>query len=79
MKGPGIPDTRKKSVVEKLEILVVEDEEPIRRGLCDVLAYHGYLPSGVADGEAGLEAGLTNRYALVLLDVRLPGLNGLAA
>jgi len=76
MKGPGIPDTRKMSVVEKLEILVVEDEEPIRRGLCDVLAYHGYLPSGVADGEAGLEAGLTNRYALVLLDVMLPGLNG---
>lgn len=64
------------SVDEKLEILVVEDEEPIRRGLCDVLAYHGYIPNGVADGEAGLEAGLSNRYALVLLDVMLPGVSG---
>jgi two-component system response regulator RegX3 len=64
------------SVDEKLEILVVEDEEAIRRGLCDVLAYHGYLPNGVADGEAGLEAGLSNRYALVLLDVMLPGVSG---
>jgi two-component system response regulator RegX3 len=64
------------TVESKLEILVVEDEEPIRRGLCDVLAYHGYQPSGVADGEAGLEAGLSNRYALVLLDVMLPGING---
>jgi DNA-binding response OmpR family regulator len=61
---------------EKLEILVVEDEEPIRRGLCDVLAYHGYQPTGAEDGEAGLDAGLTNRFALVLLDVMLPGISG---
>ncbi|MCP4039213.1 MAG: response regulator transcription factor [bacterium] len=60
----------------KLEILVVEDEEPIRRGLCDVLAYHGYLPSGAGDGEAGLEAGLSNRFSLVVLDVMLPGISG---
>ena len=60
----------------KLEILVVEDEEPIRRGLCDVLAYHGYAPTGVADGDAGLSEGLSNRYALVVLDIMLPVLNG---
>jgi DNA-binding response OmpR family regulator len=61
---------------DKLEILVVEDEEPIRRGLCDVLAYHGYQPAGAGDGEEGLAAGLSNRYALVLLDVMLPGISG---
>jgi two-component system response regulator RegX3 len=61
---------------QKLEILVVEDEEPIRRGVCDVLAYQGYAPSGVEDGETGLREGLSNRYALVLLDVMLPGLSG---
>ncbi len=60
----------------KLEILVVEDEEPIRNGLMDVLAYHGYAPTGVEDGEEGLREGLTNRYALVVLDVMLPGLSG---
>ncbi len=60
----------------RLEILVVEDEEPIRSGLMDVLAYHGYTPTGVEDGEAGLREGLTNRYALVVLDVMLPGLSG---
>jgi DNA-binding response OmpR family regulator len=64
------------SLDAKLEILVVEDEEPIRRGPCDVLAYHGYQPCGVEDGEAGLEAGLSNQYALVLLDVMLPGISG---
>ena len=61
---------------EKLPILVVEDEEPIRRGLCDVLAYHGYAPAGAADGAQGLREGLSNRYALVLLDVMLPEMNG---
>jgi len=72
----GIADTRTMTADSKLEILVVEDEEPIRRGLCDVLAYHGYLPCGVEDGEAGLAAGLSNQFALVLLDVMLPGISG---
>jgi len=61
---------------EKLAILVVEDEEPIRRGLCDVLAYHGYAPAGAADGAEGLREGLSNRFALILLDVMLPEMNG---
>ncbi len=61
---------------EEIEILVVEDEEPIRRGLCDVLAYHGYKPLGVENGEEGLREGLTNRFALILLDIMLPGLSG---
>jgi two-component system response regulator RegX3 len=61
---------------EKLPILVVEDEEPIRRGLCDVLAYHGYAPAGAADGAEGLREGLSNSYALILLDVMLPEING---
>ncbi len=61
---------------EEIDILVVEDEEPIRRGLCDVLAYHGYKPLGVDNGEDGLREGLTNRFALILLDIMLPGLSG---
>jgi DNA-binding response OmpR family regulator len=61
---------------EKLRILVVEDEEPIRRGLCDALAYHGYAPEGAADGAAGLREGLSNPYALILLDVMLPEMSG---
>ena len=61
---------------EKLPILVVEDEEAIRRGLCDVLAYHGFEPVSAATGEDGLREALTGRFALVLLDVMLPGMSG---
>ncbi len=45
-------------------------------GLCDVLAFRGYAPSAVASGDEGLRRALAERYALVLLDVMLPGLSG---
>ena len=65
-----------------LSILVVEDEDAILRGLCDVLAFQGYAPTGVARGDIALERALEmaldadQDLALVLLDVMLPGLNG---
>jgi two-component system response regulator RegX3 len=57
-------------------ILVVEDELAIQRGLCDVLTYHGHAPHGVDTGEEGLREALTRDYALVILDVMLPGMSG---
>ena len=60
----------------KPPILVVEDETAIRIGLCDVLAYHGYAPFGVDNGDDGLREALTGRYQLLVLDVMLPGLDG---
>jgi two-component system response regulator RegX3 len=57
-------------------ILVVEDEESIRKGLCDVLAFRGYAPEGVERGDEGLRRALSNEHALVLLDVMLPAMNG---
>lgn len=61
---------------DRVEILVVEDEAPVRRGLCDLLVFHGYAPTAVGDGVEGLREGLTGRYGLVLLDVMLPLLDG---
>ena len=62
----------------KLPILVVEDEAAIRTGLCDVLAFRGYAPTGVGTGDDGLREGRSGRYALLVLDVMLPGLSGFA-
>jgi len=61
-----------------LPILVVEDEEAIMRGLCDVLAFRGYAPSAAERGDLGLERALDGEPepALVVLDVMLPGLSG---
>ncbi|MDH5307239.1 MAG: response regulator, partial [Myxococcales bacterium] len=59
-----------------LAVLVVEDEASIRRGVCDVLAFHGHAPEGVERGDTGLQRALTKQHALVILDVMLPGMNG---
>jgi two-component system response regulator RegX3 len=61
---------------DKPTILVVEDEEAIQRGLCDVLAYQGYAPNGIGTGEEGLREALANGYDLVILDLMLPGMSG---
>ncbi|MCO4769129.1 MAG: response regulator transcription factor [Deltaproteobacteria bacterium] len=60
----------------KPPILVVEDETAIRVGLCDVLAYHGFAPTGVDNGDDGLAEALSGRYRLLVLDVMLPGVDG---
>jgi len=58
-------------------ILVVEDEPAIRAGVCDVLAYHGHEPVASETGDDGLSRALSEEFALVVLDVMLPGLSGL--
>jgi two-component system, NtrC family, nitrogen regulation response regulator NtrX len=58
-------------------ILVVDDEAGVRGSLSGILGDEGYLVSAVGSGEAALEAIEASRFDLVLLDVWLPGLDGL--
>jgi DNA-binding response OmpR family regulator len=58
-------------------ILVIEDDAAIRRGILHALAFHGYTTLEAADDEAGLELALGSDYDLILLDLVLPGGDGL--
>ncbi len=58
-------------------ILVVEDEEPIRRGVCDVLRMAGFDALEAADGESGLKSARAHAIDLLLLDLALPRLDGM--
>ncbi|QGJ69497.1 Alkaline phosphatase synthesis transcriptional regulatory protein SphR [Planctomycetales bacterium 10988] len=58
-------------------IVVVEDEQPIRRGVCDALRASGYHPLEADDGAIGLQRALEDSVHLVLLDLLLPKLDGL--
>lgn len=60
----------------KPRVLVVEDEESIRRGLCDVLSFRGFEVQVAEDGLRALELLEAERFELVLLDVMLPELDG---
>lgn len=58
-------------------VLVVEDDPAIRRGLVDALRVHGYQVAEAADGREGLELALRPEHDLLLLDLVLPGTQGL--
>ncbi len=58
-------------------ILIVEDEARLARFIELELDHEGYTVSRAADGRTGLEMALTGEPDLILLDVMLPGLNGL--
>jgi DNA-binding response OmpR family regulator len=62
----------------KPRVLVVEDEQSIARGLCDVLSFRGYAVESVADGKSAVTSCSAQRFDLVLLDVMLPELDGLS-
>ena len=58
-------------------ILVVEDEEKLARFVELELVHEGYEVTKSGDGREALELATQNTYDLILLDIMLPGLNGL--
>ena len=60
----------------KRTVVVVEDEDAIRRGIVDALGVAGYEPVEAADGVVGLEEALRGGVDLVLLDLLLLKKNG---
>ena len=58
------------------QVLIVDDDIELCGLVQEYLAAEGFALKAVHDGEAGLQQALTNEYALVVLDVMLPGING---
>src|ERR1700740_2202509 len=59
-------------------VLVVEDEPNIRELVCLHLGLEGYACEGLADGQQALERAEHERFDLLVLDVMIPGLDGLS-
>jgi len=57
-------------------VLVIEDEPQMRSMLADNLEFEGYRVTAVASGEEALQAVAARHYALLLVDVMLPGISG---
>jgi DNA-binding response OmpR family regulator len=57
-------------------ILVIEDDPSMRRGLKDNFAFAGYAVVTAADGEEGLKEAMSRKADLIVLDVMLPKING---
>ena len=57
-------------------VLIIEDNPAMLRGLEDNFDLKGYRVKTARDGEQGLEAALTEKADLIILDIMLPKING---
>ena len=60
-----------------MKILIIEDEKMLANSLADLLRDKGFEAEAVYDGESGADYALTGVYDLLILDVMMPGMNGL--
>ncbi len=60
-----------------MRVLVVEDSRQMREALAKGLRENGYAVDMAGDGLAGLELAQINPYDLIVLDILLPGMDGL--
>ena len=64
-------------MIEKANILIIDDEETIRDSFSQVLKREGYTAKTAKDGREGLKFFKKEFFHVVLLDLKLPGLDGM--
>jgi CheY-like chemotaxis protein len=60
-------------------ILIVEDNDNNRNLLRDILIFHGYEVTVASDGQEGVDLARKLRPDLILMDIQMPGLDGMTA
>lgn len=60
-----------------MKILFAEDEIAMSEAVTDILTYHHYMVDAVYDGVTALEYARVEKYDGIILDIMMPGMNGL--
>jgi len=60
-----------------MKILIIEDYDPLRESLCQGLVENGFAVDAAGDGEEGYGFVVTGQYDVIVLDLRLPDMDGL--
>jgi len=66
-------------MTKKARILVVDDEEQISEIICAALSSDGYVLSRAFSGEQGVNAVRKEKFDLVIMDIQMPGMDGISA
>jgi two-component system, NarL family, nitrate/nitrite response regulator NarL len=74
--GSNPESPQREAVTSRAPVLVVDDDRGFRRFASTVLERAGYATIEAASGEEAVKAAQRKRPALVLLDVKLPGVHG---
>jgi DNA-binding NtrC family response regulator len=72
------PETARPVVSTRPRILVADDEEAVRELLARTLALGEYDVRTVAGGQSAIDLLRTERFQLLITDLRMPGIDGLA-
>jgi CheY-like chemotaxis protein len=59
-------------------VLVVDDEPGMRETLVEILAASGYRVMSASDGTSALSAIRANQFNVVVMDIRMPGIDGVS-
>lgn len=70
-------ETKRTRTMMQHKVLIVEDDENIQQLVQLHLRDMGCMTDVATDGEVGLEKALKNKYDLIILDIMLPGVDGL--
>jgi two-component system, cell cycle response regulator DivK len=60
-------------------ILIIEDNDKNLKLMRDLLRFNGYRTAEAVTAEKGLEMAQSQRPALILMDIQLPGMDGITA
>ncbi|MCS7036092.1 MAG: sigma-54 dependent transcriptional regulator [Saprospiraceae bacterium] len=61
------------------KILIVDDEAPIRRTLREILEFEQYEVEEAADGQEGVSKVQSQKYDVVIMDIKMPKMDGIEA
>lgn len=76
---PKVEDRSSNITGLKGHVLFAEDADDVRRLVSDALRRAGAVVTAVEDGMLAVRAARTTRFDLILLDIRMPGLDGFEA
>ena len=60
-----------------VKVLVVEDDTKMRKAIATIMKKQGYKVTAAAEGESGLKQAQQDNYDLAIVDLKLPGIDGL--
>lgn len=61
----------------KMKLLYAEDEQAMSEAVTDILIYHKYIVDAVYDGKDALDYALADNYDGIILDIMMPGMDGI--
>lgn len=64
-------------MIQSLRILIIEDNPDLAANLCDYLESKSHQVDAAGDGITGLHLALVNDYDVIVLDLMLPGMDGM--